>query len=296
MDARRIVSLLTCGAFLSSGCASMKAGDTRGVFDDANWTCVILGGLLGGVAGGVAANKNHGHDDNDDARLGAGIGVVVGAVIGNYVCGSRENQLPSANMSADPSSGDAPLAVSFRGTGNDPDGQIVSYQWDFGDGATSGEQHPSHTYSQPGSYTASLTVTDDRGAKGSASRTITARAQAAQPREVSRRIVLRGINFAFDSARIEPEFEPVLDVAVEELSANPGVHVEVSGHTDATGPDAYNQGLSERRANSVVKYLVDKGISPSRLSAAGYGESSPVADNATRDGRAQNRRVELNVK
>jgi OOP family OmpA-OmpF porin len=74
------------------------------------------------------------------------------------------------------------------------------------------------------------------------------------------------------------------------------VNVEVSGHTDATGADDYNQGLSERRANSVVAYLVSKDIDAGRLSAVGHGESMPVADNATKDGRAQNRRVELNVK
>jgi OOP family OmpA-OmpF porin len=295
MARKRIIALLTCGAFLTTGCASMQSGSTRGLFDDANWTCIILGGLLGGVAGGVAANPNHGDDDEDDARVGAGIGVVVGALIGNWVCGSRENQPPTANLTADPSSGNAPLGVSFRGAGHDPDGEIVAYHWDFGDGSTADTQHASHTYREPGTYTATLTVTDDRGATGSASRTITARGAAAQPSE-SRRIVLRGINFAFDSAKIEPEFEPVLDVAVEELQANPGVNIEVSGHTDATGADEYNQGLSERRANSVVEYLVGKGVSASRLQAVGHGESSPVADNATRDGRAQNRRVELNVK
>jgi outer membrane protein OmpA-like peptidoglycan-associated protein len=74
------------------------------------------------------------------------------------------------------------------------------------------------------------------------------------------------------------------------------VSVEVAGHTDATGTDEYNQGLSERRARSVVDYLVGKGIDRSRLDAVGRGESQPVADNGTRDGRAQNRRVELNVR
>jgi OOP family OmpA-OmpF porin len=85
-------------------------------------------------------------------------------------------------------------------------------------------------------------------------------------------------------------------VAVDELEANPGVNVEVSGHTDATGADDYNQGLSERRANSVLQYMVSKGIDAGRLTSVGHGESIPVADNGTRDGRAQNRRVELDVK
>jgi OOP family OmpA-OmpF porin len=289
----RCIALLTSSAFLLGGCASMSGN--RGVFDDANWACVIAGGLLGGAAGAVAANPNHGTDDNDDARLGAGIGLVVGAVIGSYVCKDEVNQPPTAQVTADPRTGEPPLEVAFRGAGQDVDGKITAYAWSFGDGATASTQHATHTYSRPGTYTATLTVTDDDGATGSASTQIRAES-AAQAPPPAQRIVLRGINFAFDSAKIEPEFEPVLDVAADELNANPGVSVEVSGHTDATGPDDYNQSLSERRANSVVQYLVGKGISADRLTAVGHGESQPVADNATRDGRAQNRRVELNVR
>jgi OOP family OmpA-OmpF porin len=69
----------------------------------------------------------------------------------------------------------------------------------------------------------------------------------------------------------------------------------VGGHTDSVGTDAYNQGLSERRAMAVKDYLVGKGVDGSRLSSMGYGESSPVASNDTADGRALNRRVELNL-
>ena len=69
----------------------------------------------------------------------------------------------------------------------------------------------------------------------------------------------------------------------------------IEGHTDSTGPDGYNQGLSERRAEAVQGYLVDHGVSPSNLSTVGYGEAQPVADNSTREGRALNRRVELRV-
>ena len=69
----------------------------------------------------------------------------------------------------------------------------------------------------------------------------------------------------------------------------------MEGHTDATGADNYNQTLSERRANAVMDYLADKGVDASRLSAKGLGESSPIAPNDTRDGRALNRRVELRL-
>ena len=71
--------------------------------------------------------------------------------------------------------------------------------------------------------------------------------------------------------------------------------VEVAGHTDSTGAEEYNQGLSERRANSVKDYLVSKGVQAQRLQAKGYGESMPVASNDTKEGRAENRRVELIV-
>jgi OOP family OmpA-OmpF porin len=119
-------------------------------------------------------------------------------------------------------------------------------------------------------------------------------APAPAPR-TAQRIVLRGVNFDFDRAEIRPDAAVILDEAASILNENPGVRVEVAGHTDATGTDEYNQGLSERRAQSVVDYLAGKGVSAGRLDAAGYGESKPVADNGTRDGRAQNRRVELNV-
>jgi OOP family OmpA-OmpF porin len=119
-------------------------------------------------------------------------------------------------------------------------------------------------------------------------------APAPAPR-AAQRIVLRGVNFDFDRAEIRPDAAVILDEAASILNENPGVRIEVAGHTDATGTDEYNQGLSERRAQSVVDYLAGKGVSAGRLDAAGYGESKPVADNGTRDGRAQNRRVELNV-
>jgi OOP family OmpA-OmpF porin len=293
MTRQGFVALLTSSVFLMTGCASMSG--TRGALDDANLTCVILGGLLGGAAGVVAANQNHGDDEGEDAVAGGAIGLVLGSVLGGYLCGSRSQEPPTARVTCEPRSGEPPLQVSFRGTGSDTDGTVASYAWDFGDGGRSSDQHATHVYRSPGNYTSTLSVTDDDGLTGTASCMVQVSAPRAVPAE-SRRIVLRGINFDFDSARIKPEFEPVLDVAVDELRANPGVNIEVSGHTDSTGPDAYNQGLSERRASSVVDYLVSKGIERSRLSPVGHGESMPVADNATRDGRAQNRRVELNVR
>jgi OOP family OmpA-OmpF porin len=116
----------------------------------------------------------------------------------------------------------------------------------------------------------------------------------APPDPCAGRIVLRGVIFAFDSDEITGVSMATLDVAAEMLRECPNVNTAVEGHTDSVGDEAYNLGLSQRRANSVSSYLSSHGVSPDRLQAKGYGESRPVADNGTEDGRAKNRRVELN--
>jgi PKD repeat protein len=82
------------------------------------------------------------------------------------------NMPPTASISANPLSGKPPLTVNFTGSGKDIDGTVVSYSWNFGDGTTSNQQSVSHTYENPGSYTATFKVTDDKGAGGNANVTI----------------------------------------------------------------------------------------------------------------------------
>ena len=96
-----------------------------------------------------------------------------------------------------------------------------------------------------------------------------------------------------NSSYMKAEAYPLLDEVAIILEKNPEMKVEVQGHTDNTGTAEYNQWLSEKRAQKVTDYLVSKGIDPSRLEAKGYGFTQPVASNATAEGRAQNRRVEL---
>ncbi len=119
--------------------------------------------------------------------------------------------------------------------------------------------------------------------------------EEAVPAPMSQRIVLRGVQFEFDKSDIRPDAGVILDEAASQLAQVPNTRVSVEGHTDSSGADAYNQSLSERRAGSVRDYLAAKGVDGGRLSTAGYGESQPVADNATDEGRALNRRVELKV-
>lgn len=107
-------------------------------------------------------------------------------------------------------------------------------------------------------------------------------------------ITLRGIYFDFNKATIRPESHAALADAANILKENPAIKVEIQGHTDAVGSDAYNQQLSERRARSVVTYLIQNfGIARGRLTAKGYGESQPVSSNDTEEGRQLNRRVEF---
>jgi OOP family OmpA-OmpF porin len=109
-------------------------------------------------------------------------------------------------------------------------------------------------------------------------------------------VSLRGDTlFDFDKSVVKPEGKAVLDKLVDQAKAlNLEVIVAV-GHTDSVGTDAYNQKLSERRAAAVKAYLVSKGIAANRVYTEGKGEKSPVADNKTKEGRAKNRRVEIEV-
>lgn len=101
------------------------------------------------------------------------------------------------------------------------------------------------------------------------------------------------INFEINKAVITPASFGILDELVAALKARPALNVTVEGHTDITGAHDYNMGLSDRRAKAVVKYLVDHGIAPERLVPKGYGPDRPIADNATKAGRAKNRRVQF---
>lgn len=108
-------------------------------------------------------------------------------------------------------------------------------------------------------------------------------------------IVLKGVNFEFNQSRLTANARTILDGVAEALQAAPTTNVEVGGHTDALGSDDYNQRLSERRACAVARNLVGQGVEAGRLTPAGHGETQPLADNETDEGRELNRRVELKI-
>lgn len=105
--------------------------------------------------------------------------------------------------------------------------------------------------------------------------------------------VLSDVFFDFDKYNIKPQFDSELDAVAKVLNNNPSVKIQIEGNTDNIGKKKYNMGLSERRAKSVMEYLVKAGIDKNRLSIIGYGFSRPIATNSTPEGRALNRRVEL---
>ena len=112
---------------------------------------------------------------------------------------------------------------------------------------------------------------------------------------IEQAVVLRGVNFEFAKDQLTVEAKGILDAILPGLAAQPKLTLQISGHTDAIGTDAYNKALSQRRANAVKTYLVGKGVAIERLTTVGYGESKPIADNATDAGRAENRRVDFEV-
>jgi outer membrane protein OmpA-like peptidoglycan-associated protein len=107
--------------------------------------------------------------------------------------------------------------------------------------------------------------------------------------------VLKGVNFDNDKATLRADALPILDESVAILKKYPTLKVEIAGHTDSKASEKYNLDLSQRRANSVIDYFVSKGIEAARLTAKGYGEANPIADNKTAEGRAENRRVEMRI-
>jgi outer membrane protein OmpA-like peptidoglycan-associated protein len=111
--------------------------------------------------------------------------------------------------------------------------------------------------------------------------------------KIGERIILEGVNFETNKATLLPGAMAILDQVATSLLGNPEAEVAIHGHTDNVGGAKLNQELSLRRAESVKAYLVNKGVSASRMSTRGYGFTKPIADNATAQGRAKNRRIEF---
>ena len=202
------------------------------------------------------------------------------------------NRPPRARLAA-PAEGEVNTALRLSGEGSsDPDGDKLTYRWDFGDGTTASVTAPTttHQYARAGNYTVRLTVDDGRGGTDSTTATVA----------VTRHVVLQEkqgqVFFDFDKATLKPAAQQELASVVQELQENPTLRAELVGHADATGTEAYNLGLSKRRAEAVRNFLVARGIAEARFQLAWKGEQEPLAPNTTEEGRAQNRRVEITIR
>ena len=199
------------------------------------------------------------------------------------------NNPPMARLRA-PVEGLVKKLLTFHGDdSSDPDGDKLTYSWDFGDGKMGSFKFPvaTHRYQSIGSYTVKLTVDDGRGGTDSTSAVVL----------VGRKEVIQGhVLFAHDKSVIKPEGRAVLDKIVAHLKENADHSVHLVGHTDSSGTEAYNMALSKRRANAVKAYFLQQGISESRIMTEWKGESEPVASNKTKEDRAKNRRTEITIK
>lgn len=115
------------------------------------------------------------------------------------------------------------------------------------------------------------------------------------PIEIGQVVRLNNVFFDFDKWDLRPESNVELDRVVKLLKENPAIEIEMSAHTDSKGTDEYNFKLSDNRARSCMEYILSKGISPGRITSKGYGESMPVSENETDEGRQLNRRVEFKI-
>jgi outer membrane protein OmpA-like peptidoglycan-associated protein len=202
------------------------------------------------------------------------------------------NQPPRARLQP-PGACEVNALLSFTGEGSsDADGDPLTYRWDFGDGTTASFTFPTatHRYARAGNYTVRMMVDDGRGGSDTTS----------QPVSCVRRLVLQEQEgkayFDFNKATLRPEAQTELATIVQELQENPTIRVELVGHADSVGSDAYNLRLSQRRAEAVRNFFVSKGIAADRMKLDWKGEREPVAPNTTAAGRAQNRRVEITLR
>jgi outer membrane protein OmpA-like peptidoglycan-associated protein len=170
-------------------------------------------------------------------------------------------------------------------------GMAAAYCWVHGDGDEDGDGVPDSRDKCPG--TPKGVQVDANGCPPPAPAPVVEEA-AVVKEEV---IVIRDVHFQFDSAKLTPADKDVLSTIATRLKQESSTaQLTVTGHTDSVGSDAYNQKLSDRRAHSVVEYLISQGVPRSSfVSVTGAGESQPVADNKTADGRSMNRRTEIKI-
>ena len=280
MKALRLLAAVVLIPVVLSGCSSM-AGDRP-------TNMCVIGGAIAGAAAGVGL---------DGGVIGALVGAGAGAVMGEAHC--RPDMKPMGPMDSD---GDGVMDNKDKCPGT-PEGKSVDALGCHLDGDFDGV--PDHKDACPKTpKDAEVDAigcqldSDGDGVPDSADKCPGTRPGAKVDADgcAIKLDIVTNINFDFDKATIRPDAKAKLDSVVSLLQDNPNAAVTVVGHTDSTGTEDYNLGLSQRRAESVRKYMSENGISMTRLSVAGKGEAEPLVSNNTRAGRAVNRRVEFEAR
>ncbi|MFI0471097.1 OmpA family protein [Halomonas sp. HMF6819] len=267
-----------------SGCASSasQSSGQASASSDRSWyqhpaVCGLAGGLIGGGIG-------YGVSGRSDEESGAATGAAAGAAIGALLCADRT---PEPVAPQCPTYGEVPagVATDAQGCPLDSDNDGVPDYRDQCPGTPAGVQVDAVGCPLDSDNDG---VPDYRDQCPNTPAGVEVNALGCEES-----VVLQNVNFEFDSARLTPGAEQVLNGVAERLVSNQGVRVSIAGHTDSVGSNQYNMQLSQERAESVARYLNQRGVPASDMRAVGYGEERPIATNDTDAGRAQNRRVEL---
>ncbi|MBZ5487759.1 OmpA family protein [Halomonas aquamarina] len=273
-----VVGLSGCASSASqtSGQAGASSNNAREWYQHP-FVCGLAGSVIGGSIGYATSSSS-------DEESGAATGAVAGAAIGGLLCADRTPEPVAAQC---PSYGEVPagVAVDAEGCPLDSDGDGVPDYRDQCPGTPAGVEVDAvgcpidsdgdgvPDYRDQCPNTPAGTKVNALGCPDS--------------------VVLNDVNFEFDSAELTSNARNILNGVAERLVNNPDVRVSIEGHTDSRGTAQYNKDLSQRRAESVTTYLAQRGVGSNRMRAVGYGEERPIASNDTDEGRAQNRRVEL---
>ena len=280
--------LLLILVLVFSGCANMSK----------RTKCICASAATGAIIGGGAgvAIGNQGDTDNraEGSAIGAAAGALIGGSLGLIFCKAEEldsdgdgvfdslDKCPNTPIGVEVDEKGCPLDTDGDGVPdymdrcpNTPKGVKVDERGCPLD--SDGDGVPDYMDKCPD--TPKGTKVDEKGC----------------PLVGEKLLIIHGINFEFDSAKISKDSESILNRAVATLRENPTIKVRIEGHTDSIGSEGYNLKLSQRRANAVRDYLVSKGIASERLEALGKGEAFPIVSNKTREARSQNRRVEFIV-
>ena len=203
------------------------------------------------------------------------------------------NRPPTVKARCEPCTVETGKSSTVTADGQDPDGDTLTYKWSGPSGKFANPAERQTLWTAPeqeGSVPVTVTVDDGKG--GTASDTVTI--QVIRP--AVKEFVFEDVHFDFDRYSLREEATRILAEAVKALRENPGLRVQIEGHTCSIGTAEYNLALGERRAHAVRDYLQSNGIDTSRLSTVSYGEERPKHDNAREETRRLNRRAALTVR